>query len=84
MRKQLKITGAFLFSILLSVNIYGQSKEFEISKNIDIYASLFKELQLNYVDEIKPGELNEAAINALLESLDPYTVYISESDIEDY
>jgi len=84
MRKQLKITGAFLFSILLSVNIYGQSKEFEISKNIDIYASLFKELQLNYVDEIKPGELNEAAINALLESLDPYTVYISESEIEEY
>lgn len=84
MRKTLSIIGTILFSLLISAHLYGQSKEFEISKNLDIYATLFKELQLNYVDEINPGALNEAAIEAMLESLDPYTVYISESEIEDY
>lgn len=57
---------------------------FEVSKNLDIYTSLFKELNIYYVDETKPGELTKTAIDAMLESLDPYTVYYPESDIEDY
>ena len=57
---------------------------FEISKNLDIYTTLFRELNINYVDEINSGELMEAAINAMLESLDPYTIYIPESEVEDY
>lgn len=84
MKNTLKLFATFVFASLFSLQIYSQSKEFEISKNIDIYSSLFKELRMNYVDEINPGELNEAAIDAMLESLDPYTVYISESEIEDY
>ncbi len=59
-------------------------KDFEISKNLDIYVTLFKELNLNYVDDLKPGELMNTGINAMLESLDPYTNFIPESDIEDY
>ncbi len=57
---------------------------FEISKNLDIFISLYKELHLYYVDETQPGKLMEEGINGMLESLDPYTNFIPESDIEDY
>jgi carboxyl-terminal processing protease len=57
---------------------------FEISKNLDIFASLFKELNIYYVDEIKPGDLMKKGIDHMLETLDPYTDYIPESQIEDY
>jgi carboxyl-terminal processing protease len=58
--------------------------DFEIAKNLDIFSTLYKELNTNYVDELKPGELMKTAIDAMLESLDPYTTYISESELEDY
>ncbi len=57
---------------------------FEISKNLDIFVNLYKQLNIYYVDETNPGELIKTGIDAMLESLDPYTVYIPESDIEDY
>lgn len=57
---------------------------FEISKNLDIFATLYKELNSYYVDEIEPGKLIRTGIDAMLESLDPYTQYISEDEIEDY
>lgn len=57
---------------------------FEISKNLDIFATLFRELNMYYVDETQPGELMKKGIDAMLESLDPYTNYIPESEIEDY
>ncbi|MCF8275098.1 MAG: S41 family peptidase [Flavobacteriales bacterium] len=57
---------------------------FEISKNLDIFITLFKELNLYYVDETQPGNLMEKGIDGMLESLDPYTTYIPETDIEDY
>jgi carboxyl-terminal processing protease len=59
-------------------------KQFEISKNLDIFATLFRELNIYYVEETNPGELMKKGIDAMLESLDPYTNYIPESDIEDY
>lgn len=59
-------------------------KGFEIMKNLDIYSSLIKELNQDYVDEINPGDLTEKAIEAMLESLDPYTNFIPESQVEDY
>ncbi len=73
------------FAIFSSQELKSQSKSqaFEISKNLDIYATAFKELNKNYVDEIKPGELNTTALEAMLQSLDPYTVYIPESRVED-
>ena len=61
-----------------------KQNNFEISKSIDIYNSLMRELNLNYVDEINPGELNETAIDAMLKEMDPYTVFIPESEIENY
>ena len=73
-----------LLLFALSFGLMAQEKQnnFEIAKSIDIYNSLLRELNLNYVDEINPGELNEAAIDAMLQGLDPYTVFIPESEIE--
>ena len=74
----------FILALLLPLGLLAQEKQnnFEIAKSIDIYNSLLRELNLNYVDEINPGELNETAIKAMLDGLDPYTVFIPESDIE--
>ncbi|MDD4372673.1 MAG: S41 family peptidase [Bacteroidales bacterium] len=74
---------AFLPFQLLSLNAQNHNN-FEISKSLDIYASLFKELNLNYVDDINPAELNEIAIKAMLQELDPYTVFVPEADIESF
>ena len=73
---------ALLFFPLVS---FSQEKQnnFEISKSIDIYNNVLKFLNMNYVDEINPAELNETAIHAMLRELDPYTVFIPESEIED-
>jgi carboxyl-terminal processing protease len=60
------------------------NKNFEIAKNLDIYFSLFRELNTFYVDEIEPGKLIKESIDEMLKSLDPYTNYIPESDIEDF
>jgi len=57
---------------------------FESSKNIEIFTDLYKELDMFYVDEINSGDLIKTSIDEMLKSLDPYTTYIPESDIEDY
>ncbi len=57
---------------------------FEISKNLEIFSAVMKELNIYYVDEIKPGELTKKGMDSMLESLDPYTVYIPESMVEDH
>ena len=82
----MKRISFLLFGLLLSTIVFGQVKQnnFEIAKSIDIYNDLLRELNLNYVDEIDPAELNEAAIDAMLNGLDPYTVFIPESEIESY
>jgi carboxyl-terminal processing protease len=57
---------------------------FEIAKNLEIFASLFKEINTLYVDEVNPNQMIRTGIDAMLNSLDPYTNYISEDEIEDY
>jgi len=57
---------------------------FQISKNLDVFASVYKEINLNYVDEINPSKLVKTGVDAMLEGLDPYTEFIPESEIEDY
>lgn len=59
-------------------------KYFEISKNLDIFTTLYRELNIFYVDETDPGDLMKKAIDSMLESLDPYTTYIPESEMEDF
>ena len=80
----MKYIHTLILALLLPIGLVAQEKQnnFEIAKSLDIYNSLLRELNLNYVDEINPGELNEAAIKAMLDGLDPYTVFIPESDIE--
>lgn len=62
----------------------ASSSYFEISKNLDIFATLYKELNTYYVDEVEPSDLMRNGIEGMLETLDPYTNYISEADIEGY
>lgn len=57
---------------------------FEVAKNIDIFTSVYKELNTYYVDDVDPNKLMRTGIDAMLESLDPYTNYISEAEIEGY
>src|SRR5690606_26364786 len=57
---------------------------FEIAKQIEIFTTLFKELNMNYVDEINPARLMDGAIKEMLDDLDPYTVYMNEQDVEEY
>jgi carboxyl-terminal processing protease len=59
-------------------------KYFEIQKNLDIFATLFREINMFYVDEVNPNTLMKTGIDAMLNSLDPYTNYIPEDEIEDY
>ncbi|QJD78479.1 S41 family peptidase [Spirosoma rhododendri] len=57
---------------------------FEIARNLDIYATLFKELNMYYVDEINPNRMVKSSIDAMLKGLDPYTNFYAEDEIEDY
>ncbi|HLN52494.1 MAG TPA: S41 family peptidase [Lentimicrobium sp.] len=71
----------------INLNIFSQalnSSSFEVSKNLDILTNVLKELNNNYVDEVRYGDLMKTGIDAMLEELDPYTVFISEAEIEDY
>ena len=79
---RLKLLLALLFFPIL-ISAQEKQNNFEISKSIDIYNNVLKFLNMNYVDEINPAELNETAIHAMLRELDPYTVFIPESEIED-
>ena len=76
------IVGAIALTGVFSVSLTDDY--FEISRNMDIFATLFRELNIYYVDETKPGDLMKKGIDAMLESLDPYTNYIPESEVEDY
>lgn len=69
---------------LAFVSFRQDDRLFEIARNLDIYATLFKELNAYYVDEINPNLLIKTSIDNMLRSLDPYTVYYAEDDIEDY
>lgn len=71
-----------MFISPLVLTSYDDTRNFEISKNLDIFYSVFQEINTHYVDDIDPGELMSYAIDKMLESLDPYTKYIPESDVE--
>jgi len=73
------VVGTLLFSFNPK-----NDKLFSIAKNLDIFASLVRELDSYYVDEIDPDELVSVGINAMLEELDPYTEYIPEENSDDF
>ncbi|MBX9806343.1 MAG: S41 family peptidase [Flavobacteriaceae bacterium] len=68
-------------SALLFVGVSFKDDFFEIAKQVEIFTTLFKELNKNYVDETNPGDLMDKAIKGMLASLDPYTVYFNEQDV---
>ena len=70
------IASAFLF-----IGVSFKDDFFEIAKQIEIFTTLFKELNMNYVDETNPGDLMDKAIKGMLASVDPYTVYFNEQDV---
>ena len=79
--------GVIIVLLIFGLRGYGQSPDqqgFELLKNLDIYSNMIKELNQDYVDEINPGELTRTGIEAMLKSLDPYTNFIPESEVEDY
>jgi len=55
---------------------------FEIAKQLDIFTSLFKEVNMNYVDETNPADLMQESVKQMLKELDPYTTYMTEQDVE--
>ncbi|MGM0581915.1 MAG: S41 family peptidase [Bacteroidota bacterium] len=69
---------------LVSFQVKKNDRYFEIIKNLDVFTTLYKELNTYYVDEINPTDIMEIGIEAMLESLDPYTNFIPEDRIEDY
>jgi carboxyl-terminal processing protease len=73
----------FASLIVISILFSFQSRFFEIAKQIEIYNNLFKELNINYIDEINPGDLTDKAIKNTLKNLDPYTNFFNEQDVED-
>ncbi|MFM7852540.1 MAG: S41 family peptidase, partial [Flammeovirgaceae bacterium] len=82
MSSKTKIFLVVLLSCAAFAFVAPSEKYFDIVKNLDIFSSLFKELNRDYVDEIDPKKLIETSIHGMLEQLDPYTDYIAEENRE--
>ena len=78
-----KVAIGFLVVVTLIISAGFQSNFFEVAKQIDIYTTLFKELNMYYIDEVNPAELTNNAITNMLKNLDPYTRYYDEQGVED-
>ena len=81
MKKKVLIPILALGILFTTVSFKGDF--FEIAKQIEIFTTLYKELNMNYVDEVTPATLMDKAIKGMLEDLDPYTVYWNEQQVED-
>jgi carboxyl-terminal processing protease len=82
MKKKLIIYTSILILAISSFSFIPDY--FEISKNLDIFNSVYREVNIAYVDDTKPGQLMKTGIDAMLNALDPYTNYFTENEIEDY
>ena len=85
--KILKAALGLSIVVIIGLSFWGfksDQKNFEISKNLDIFYTLVRELNLFYVDEVKPDKLIKKGIDDMLETLDPYTVFIPESEMDDF
>ncbi|MBN2519868.1 MAG: PDZ domain-containing protein [Bacteroidales bacterium] len=85
--KKFSWLGLIAIMLVLSIGLYSfndDKRNFSIIKNLDIFYSLFRELNSYYVDETDPEKLIKTGIDNMLESLDPYTQYIPETEMEDF
>ena len=80
-KKTIAVSSILIIGLL---SFKGGEAYFEISKNLDLFASVFREINTYYVDEIDAGKLTKKAIDEMLNQLDPYTNYISEAEAEDF
>lgn len=80
MKKSLLIAG---LAVLSTVFYAFKSDFFEVAKQMEIYTTLFKELNMYYIDEINPAALTQSAINKMLDDLDPYTKFYDEQGVEE-
>lgn len=83
-RNKLVILSVLLAAIFIVAATKPGERYFLIAKNLDIFATLFKEVNAYYVDEVEPDQLIRTGIDSMLSSLDPYTNYIPEEDIESF
>jgi carboxyl-terminal processing protease len=84
-KKKVRVILGISLAVVLSLGFVGlRDKEFEIVKSLDIFYSLFNELNRFYVDDTKPDKLINSAIEGMLNSLDPYTTYIPEEEMADF
>ncbi|WP_299455463.1 S41 family peptidase [uncultured Microscilla sp.] len=81
-KKYIVITAVFLFVGLLAFRPID--KYFEIAKSMELYAQVYREVNQNYVDDVSPSTVMKNGLDGMLKSLDPYTNYIPEDEIEDY
>ncbi|MEL7020111.1 MAG: S41 family peptidase [Bacteroidota bacterium] len=86
MNRLIKVSGVLTILLVGIATTFRteHGKYFEIAKNIEIFTNLYKEINTYYVDDLDPGKLMRTGVDAMLESLDPYTNYISESEIEGF
>ncbi len=83
-QKFIKPLAAFVLIFVFAGFFPGKSDTyFEISKNIDLFGKVYKEISFNYVDDINPEEFMRAGIRGMLGSLDPYTIFIDENKQDD-
>lgn len=85
MKKRIMVKLVVLAVLITTITAAGTgfvSGDFQISKNLEIFAKVIRELNTHYVDDIKTGELVQTGIDAMLKELDPYTVFVPESQVE--
>lgn len=84
-RKKIKIIlVSFFVAVFFTGFVFVTDKYFEISKNIELFSKVYKEVTFNYVEDIDPAQFMRAGINGMLGSLDPYTIFIDENKKKDY
>ncbi|MGN6395691.1 MAG: S41 family peptidase [Mucilaginibacter sp.] len=80
-KKQLLIGGI----LIIAAGAFSFKDDlFQLSKNLDVFASVYKEVNINYVDDINSTKMIKTGVDAMLDGLDPYTEFVPESEIEDY
>ncbi len=85
MKRNYKKWGFCVGIVVLAIGILSFDDDlFQIGKNLDVFASAYKEVNINYVDDINSAKMIKTGLDAMLDGLDPYTEFVPESEIEDY
>ncbi len=85
MKRKYKKWGFTAGILLLAIGIWSFNDDlFQIAKNLDVFASVYKEVNINYVDDINSAKMLKTGVDAMLDGLDPYTEFVPESEIEEY